>query len=84
MSMVWSIRLYRKRLQESEMKYRSLFDSGPDPIFVVDCNTDRILDANPSVPRSFMSIQQGASLLGVSFMATWGTTRSGNASEFSQ
>jgi histidine kinase len=47
MSMVWSIRLYRKRLQESEMKYRSLFDSGPDPIFVVDCDTERILDANP-------------------------------------
>jgi len=47
LSMVWSIRLYRKRLQESEMKYRSLFDSGPDPIFVVDCTTNDILDANP-------------------------------------
>lgn len=29
------------------MKYRSLFDSGPDPIFVVDCSTNLILDANP-------------------------------------
>ncbi len=46
-NMVWSIRLYRKRLQESEGKYRSLFDSGPDPIFVVDCTDLRILDANP-------------------------------------
>ncbi len=66
MSMVWSIRLYRKRLQESEMKYRSLFDSGPDPIFVVDCNTDRILDANPRAEELY-EYSKGE-LLGVSFM----------------
>ncbi|MBF0258256.1 MAG: PAS domain-containing protein [Desulfamplus sp.] len=47
LNMVWSIRLYRKRLQESELKYRSLFDSAPNPIFVVDCNTETIIDANP-------------------------------------
>lgn len=47
LSMVWSIRLYRKRLQESELKYRSLFDSAPNPIFVVDAETEIILDANP-------------------------------------
>ncbi len=46
-NMVWSIRLYRRRLQESEEKYRSLFDSGPDPILVVDHNTFEILDVNP-------------------------------------
>lgn len=46
-NMVWSIRLYRRRLQESEGKYRSLFNSGPDPIFVVDCSDYTILDANP-------------------------------------
>jgi histidine kinase len=46
-NMVWSIKLYRQRLQESEGKYRSLFDSGPDPIFVVDCTSHTILDANP-------------------------------------
>lgn len=46
-NMVWSIRLYRRRLSESENTYRSLFNSGPDPIFVVDCNTQRVLDANP-------------------------------------
>ncbi|WP_272701162.1 ATP-binding protein [Desulfovibrio sp. Fe33] len=46
-NMVWSIKLYRRRLRESEEKYRSLFDSGPDPIFVVDCATSRIRDANP-------------------------------------
>ncbi|OGR24538.1 MAG: PAS domain-containing sensor histidine kinase [Desulfobacterales bacterium RIFOXYA12_FULL_46_15] len=47
LNMVWSIRLYRKRLQESELKYRSLFDSAPNPIFVVDASTETILDANP-------------------------------------
>ncbi|NCD24611.1 MAG: PAS domain S-box protein [Deltaproteobacteria bacterium] len=66
MSMVWSIRLYRKRLQESEMKYRSLFDSGPDPIFVVDCNTDLILDANPRAEELY---EYGSGeLLGMSFL----------------
>ncbi len=53
MNMVWSIRLYRKRLQESEMKYRSLFDSGPDPIFVVDCATGTVLDANPRAEETY-------------------------------
>ena len=66
MSMVWSIRLYRKRLQESEMKYRSLFDSGPDPIFVVDCNTDLILDANPRTEELY-EYSKGE-LIGLSFM----------------
>lgn len=46
-SMVWSIRLYRHRLRESEEKYRSMFNSGPDPIFVVDCENGAIMDANP-------------------------------------
>lgn len=46
-NMIWSIKLYRRRLRESEEKYRSLFASGPDPIFVVDCNTCEIIDANP-------------------------------------
>lgn len=46
-NMIWSIRLYRRRLRESERKYRSLFDSGPDPIFVVNHKTFEIIDANP-------------------------------------
>ena len=45
--MVWSIKLYRRRLRESEEKYRSLFVSGPDPILVVDAQNYQILDANP-------------------------------------
>ncbi len=46
-NMIWSIRLYRRRLRESERKYRSLFDSGPDPIFVINHQTFEIIDANP-------------------------------------
>ena len=46
-NMVWSIRLYRRRLQESESTYRSLFRSGPDPIFVVDVMSQKLVDANP-------------------------------------
>ncbi|MDO9109063.1 MAG: PAS domain S-box protein [Desulfatirhabdiaceae bacterium] len=46
-NMIWSIRLYRRRLRVSEKKYRSLFDSGPDPIFVVSSKTFEIIDANP-------------------------------------
>jgi PAS domain S-box-containing protein len=35
-------------LHESEEKYRSLFDSGPNPIFVIDPQTLIILDVNPA------------------------------------
>jgi PAS domain S-box-containing protein len=40
-------------LHESEEKYRSLFDSGPTPIFVIDRNTNRILDANPMAQETY-------------------------------
>jgi histidine kinase len=46
-NMLWGIRLYRRRLRESEKKYRSLFDSGPDPIFVINHQSFDIIDANP-------------------------------------
>jgi histidine kinase len=46
-NMIWGIRLYRRRLRESEKKYRSLFDSGPDPIFVINHQSFDIIDANP-------------------------------------
>lgn len=46
-NMLWSIRLYRRRLRESEKKYRLLFDSGPDPIFVATHPGLTIIDANP-------------------------------------
>jgi histidine kinase len=47
--MIRSIKLFRSRLRESEAKYRSLFDAGPDPIFVLDRKTLEVLDANPRV-----------------------------------
>ncbi|MFH1349438.1 MAG: ATP-binding protein [Pseudomonadota bacterium] len=40
-------------LRESESKYRSLFDSGPDPIFVLDRETLEILDANTSAEETY-------------------------------
>jgi PAS domain S-box-containing protein len=35
-------------LHDSEVKYRSLFDSGPNPIFVIDSTSFKILDVNPA------------------------------------
>jgi len=46
-NMVWSIKLYRHRLRESEERYRPLFDANPDPFFVLDVASKRFLDANP-------------------------------------
>lgn len=46
-NMVWSIKLYRHRLRESEERYRPLFDANPDPFFVLDVASHRFLDANP-------------------------------------
>jgi PAS domain S-box-containing protein len=40
-------------LKDSEGKYRSLFISGPNPIFVLDRETLEIFDANPSAEESF-------------------------------
>jgi len=41
------------KLTESESKYRSLFDSGPNPIFVLDRESLVILSANPSAEETF-------------------------------
>jgi PAS domain S-box-containing protein len=65
-NMVWSIKLYRRRLRESEEKYRSLFDSGPDPIFVVDCAGGTIRDANPRATELYGYPRE--QLLGMSFL----------------
>ena len=42
-----------KALHESEQKYRSLFISGPNPIFVLDRETLTILDASPSAEETY-------------------------------
>ncbi|MBT4641678.1 MAG: PAS domain S-box protein [Desulfobacula sp.] len=41
------------KLKESQRKYRSLFQSGPNPIFVVNKKTFEILDANPNSTELF-------------------------------
>ncbi|SDK86179.1 PAS domain S-box-containing protein [Maridesulfovibrio ferrireducens] len=52
-NMVWSIKLYRRRLRDSEEKYKSMFDSGPDPILVISCSDFKILDTNPRVSELY-------------------------------
>lgn len=42
-----------KAMLESEEKYRSLFNSGPNPIVVLDRHTHEILDANPRALETF-------------------------------
>ncbi len=50
-----TVQLFRSQqeLKESEGKYRSLFNSGPIPIFVLDRGTMEILDANPSAEETY-------------------------------
>ncbi|MGD2127641.1 MAG: ATP-binding protein, partial [Desulfobacteraceae bacterium] len=40
-------------VRESEKKYRSLFDSGPNPVFVVDREAFEIIDANQAALKSY-------------------------------
>jgi PAS domain S-box-containing protein len=65
-NMLWSIRLYRRRLHESEAKYRSLFDNGPDPVFVVDSANFEIFDVNPRVLELYGFEKE--ELIGTSFL----------------
>ncbi len=58
------------KLTESESKYRSLFTSGPNPIFVLDRRSLTILSANPSAEETY-GYQQGE-LIGRSFITTLG------------
>ena len=51
--MTVSIRVSRALLRESEQKYRYLFDSGPNPVFVVSRSNHIILDANPAASEAY-------------------------------
>ncbi len=51
--MTSELKLSTDRLTTSQEKYRSLFKSGPNPIFVVNKKTFEILDANPNATRLF-------------------------------
>ena len=46
-------KLSERALHESEEKYRSIFNSGPNPIFVLDRTTLEILDANPMAEETY-------------------------------
>lgn len=46
-------KLAEEALHQSEEKYRSLFISGPNPIFVIDQETHVILDANPMAEETY-------------------------------
>jgi PAS domain S-box-containing protein len=52
-NMTIRLRFSEAGLRESERKYRSLFDSGPNPVFVVDRKTREILDANQSAQAAY-------------------------------
>lgn len=46
-------KLAERALHDSEKNYRSLFNSGPNPIFVLDHDSFAILDANPSAEETY-------------------------------
>ncbi len=46
-------KLAEEAFHETMKKLRSLFDGGPNPIFVLDRNTLEILDANPSAEETY-------------------------------
>jgi len=52
-NMTIRLRASEAGLRRSEKKYRSLFDSGPNPVFVVDKKTIEIIDANQSAQKTY-------------------------------
>lgn len=65
MNMTRRIRRSRLKMRESEEKYRSLFTSGPNPIFVCDFTTLEILAANPAAEDTFGHLR--TELIGIPF-----------------
>ncbi len=58
-------KMAEEALLESEEKYRSLFDSGPNPIFILDLDGLRIMDVNPAALLTYDYTKE--ELLGRSF-----------------
>ncbi len=53
MRMTRQLAISTESLMESQKKYRSLFHSGPNPIFVIHKQTFEVLDANPKATEVF-------------------------------
>ncbi|MFC1821553.1 ATP-binding protein [Thermodesulfobacteriota bacterium] len=52
-NMTKRLRISQQQWKESEEKYRSLFDSGPNPVFVLDRETLVIMDVNESAQQTY-------------------------------
>jgi histidine kinase len=63
---ITQVRLLEEELKRSEEKYRTLFNSDPNPIFVLDLNTLEIQDANERALKSYSYEKE--ELLGKSFL----------------
>ncbi len=63
---ITQVRLLEEELKRSEEKYRTLFNSDPNPIFVLDLNTLEIQDANERALKSYGYEKED--LLGKSFL----------------
>jgi len=65
--MTAKLKLSTDNLMESQKKYRSLFHSGPNPIFVIHKRNFEILDANPKATELFG--YEGDELIGLSLLS---------------
>jgi PAS domain S-box-containing protein len=65
--MTAKLKLSTDNLMESQKKYRSLFHSGPNPIFVIHKRRFEILDANPKATELFG--YEGDELIGRSLLS---------------
>ncbi len=51
--MLYRLKLFETELRSSERKYRRLFNSDPNPIFIVDSKTFTILDVNETAKNTY-------------------------------
>ena len=52
------LRRAEQELRASEVRYRTLFDSNPDPVVVIEASTLAILEANPAAVRLYGLAEQ--------------------------
>ncbi len=64
--MLYRLKAFEEELRQSEEKYRLLFDTDPNPIFILDRETFKILDANARAESQYGYSKK--ELLGMSFI----------------